>query len=182
MPPVAPCSLTAHRVASRRLRAGELIRQSARRTPRGLSFGRVRVGWESKPNTFGITGLPGLRGMARARPAKKNARSQGPPDGPWLRALFSFLRLGLGVLDLFGFLDHFGFRGDLLDDLLDDFGLVLRLVLDRPREVDREVAALDVARGCRRGLLSGLGGEHRVERGVARLDLGLDVDRGARLV
>jgi hypothetical protein len=53
MPWVPPCSLTAHPVAARRLRAGELIRQSVRSTPKGLAISEVRVGLENKPNSFG---------------------------------------------------------------------------------------------------------------------------------
>jgi hypothetical protein len=48
MPWVPPCSLTAHPVAARRLRAGELIRQSARSAPKGLAISGVRVGRESQ--------------------------------------------------------------------------------------------------------------------------------------
>ena len=48
MPWVPPCSLTAHHVATRRLRVSELIRQLARSTPKGLPISGVRVGRESQ--------------------------------------------------------------------------------------------------------------------------------------
>src|SRR6202012_511491 len=140
----------------------------------GDQRGARRAG-EGRPQPFGI---PGLAGVSRA--TREKERTQPRFFGRSLAACAAWLlRLGLGVLDLFGFLDHFGFRGDLLDDLPDHFGLVR---LDRARDVDREVADLDVAPGRRGGLLRGLGREHRVDVGVELLDLGLDVDRVAGLV